>query len=199
MGEEKADDEREKAGTPADLAQGLWALVAAVFGGAAGALTLGPPTDVPALTTGLCVATAALAWLLAWIVGGRVGRRTSGRSFRARCFVTLVLAGVVAIGSVIGYVLARDRLTAMCAGERHIIGTELTDQADGVVRTRGYTTAEDLLMSAGCSAKDVWTAESLRWSAGILWSVFFLLAGGLVFPVIFLWHVLASSRSLRAR
>jgi hypothetical protein len=177
--------------TPAALAKSLWALVTAVLGGGAGALALGPPTDMRALTTGLSVAVAALAWLSARLLGNRAGRM-SEREYRTRVVTTLIVAGVLLLVSAIGYVLARDSFTAPCGDGRYIIGTELTEAAKSVVEAHGYTNPADLLMSAGCSPGDVWTAESLRRSTALLWTSFSVLVGALVFPVIFLWHVLGS-------
>lgn len=185
----------EGGGTPVDMAKGLGALVAAIFVGEGGVLTMGPPTDVPVLTHAATIAVSALVWLFAWVVGKRVGRRESHKVFRTRCVTTFVVAGVIVAGATIGYVLARGELSAPCGGERHVVGTELTDR--GREMAKRYNSPEELLMTAGCKARDVWTAESLRRSAILLWTSFLLVIGAFVFPVVFLWYVLTSGR-LRA-
>lgn len=177
---------KEPGGSPHALIKSITALVGALFGGAAGALTLGPPTDVPALTTALTTAVAAITWLLAWSFGRWVVR--GRRPHKARVWIVIAVAGVSLLLAVLWYVDVHDARTVPYAGERRIIGTELTEQGRKFAAETGYG-PRDLLMAAAGNAEHVWTTASLRSSARLLWSTFMLVVGACLFPVLFLWYV----------
>jgi len=178
--------------TPAGKAKAISALVTAIFGGT-GAVTLGPPSDLPVLTTAITIAVAALMWILAWILYSRSGPRVSERSLRNRRLLTTVIAGIVLVLSVISYVVSRDDRTARYAGERRIVGTELTERGQKLVQEKGYTT-ESLLMSTKSKARAIWTHASLQRCTVILWSTFCLIVGAFVFPVVALTYAIQPAR-----
>jgi hypothetical protein len=169
---------------PVGLAKDIAAVLAALFGSAAGAMTLGPPSDTPALTTGCAVAISAVAWLVARTLGLRQAPDGAGPSLGAG-----LLTGLVVILTVCAYAVARATYTVDCAGSRHAIGTQLLPHAAAIAKEKGYTDPADILMAAGCKTRDVWTDESLLWSHIVLWVTFCVVVAAIVFPLLFLWYV----------
>jgi 4-amino-4-deoxy-L-arabinose transferase-like glycosyltransferase len=176
---------KDDGSTPAGQAKQLLALLGVLFGGGAGAAVLGPPSDLPKLTTAVTAAIAAIAWVIA--------RHLAKSSKRIRVGL---LSLAVLIGAISAYTIAHGDLTAMCGGERHLIGCDLTADGERVARERHYSGPVDMLMAFGCDEHAVWTSSSLNWNSLILWATFCPLVAAIVFPVVYLWCVVSkASRS----
>lgn len=173
----------------------LIAVIALIVGGGVGVGALSPPTDDTALNRFLHVALTAGVWVLAWLASRKWNRKLSSSRVYRR-FLNLTFASLaIIIVSLVPRLILRNAWTVSYVTQRVLIGGELTVPGQAYFKALPDATDWQALLDSAGKPEEVWTSDSIRRRAWILWPLHIMGFGSSIFMIIFAWYVLRQDLS----